>query len=231
MCSQFESAPAPKIAKYFPTISKYPEEDKALGTHIYPFAKAPVIVKKSGENEIVHMNYSLIPSWSKTPKPKFSTYNARLDRIGANDQLELIYNSPTWKVPFKRQHCIVALNGFYESCRSGSHLGNIVKFSTVDPDEILLAAGIWDKWVDSSTGEIIYSFSIITDEPTQFILDVGHDRQPVFMSLEKSNAWLNNENTDPSELYNFLKNNQKPVTYKVNNFKKLKGFEKNDLFS
>jgi putative SOS response-associated peptidase YedK len=233
MCSQFESViPIAKLAKYTNSIYDEQTENLLWDTHVYPHAKAPVIIRPADTNSITLMNYSLIPSWSKTAKPKFATYNARLDRQNKDaSALDLIYNLPTWRKPFKQQRCIVPLTGFYESCHTGTHAGYIVKFTPVNPEDILLAAGIWDTWLDGSTGEIIVSFAILTDDPNTFILNIGHDRQPVFLSQENANAWLHCEKLKTEEAYTFLKSNQDPVNYSVTNYRPLKKHVHNDLFS
>lgn len=231
MCSQFESVISiANLAKY--TNSVYVDSldnIEGFASHIYPHIKAPVIIKENNVNKIVFMTYSLVPYWSKSSNLKFATYNARLDREGKNNMRELIYNLPTWKKPFEKQHCIVPLAAFYESCHQGSHAGYIVKFAPNNPEQILFAARIWDKWTDLSTGEIVYSFAIITDEPELFIIEVGHDRQPVFLNLSNTSIWLNNDLTS-TENYNFLKNNQERINYLVSDYRKLKVI-KNDIAS
>ena len=232
MCSQFENlVPIAKLAKYSNSIFDDQVASLIWEPHVYPYAKAPVVTRYEQYNSIRLMSYSLVPAWSKTAKPKFSTYNARLDRPGQGDSLELIYNTPTWRRPFLKQRCLVPLSGFFESCRVGTHVGNIVKFTANNSDDILLAAGIWDKWTDQTTGEIINSFAIITDNPCDYILEVGHDRQPVFLNLANADTWLNTEALPAAEAYNFLKNNQEPINYAVSNYKQLKGARQHDLLS
>ena len=231
MCSQFENLVSiAKLAKY--TNSLFDDQVASLSwePHVYPFANAPVVTRYEQHNSIRLMSYSLVPSWSKTLKPKFTTYNARLDRPGQGDSLELIYQAPTWRTPFSKQRCIVPLTGFFESCREGTHSGNIVKFTPGTHEDLLLAAGVWDKWTDHATGEIIFSFAILTDNPSEFVLSVGHDRQPVFLNLANADTWLNTEALRSAEAYTFLKHNQETINYSVIDYKPLKGFKKDDLF-
>jgi len=226
MCSQFENLiPIAKLAAYTHSIFDDQVASLSWEPHVYPYAKTPVVTRYNQTNSIRLMSYSLVPSWSKTSKPKFSTYNARLDRPGHGDSLELIYNTPTWRTPFKEQRCLVALTGFFESCRQGSHAGFTVKFTPGNPDELLFAAGVWDKWTDHTTGEIIHSFAILTDAPCAYILRVGHDRQPVFLNLANADTWLNTEALPAAEAYNFLKTNQEPINYAISNYKQLKWFK------
>lgn len=227
MCSQYELVvPVSKIIADTRITLDDSVFNLTWNKHVFPYAKAPVITKYNNQNSLRLMSYSMVPYWSKTAKPKFTTYNARLDRPAKQgDKLEMIYEAPTWKQPFRSQRCIVPISGFFESCREGSHAGNIVKFSQHDELDLLLAAGVYDRWKDHSTGEIIDSFAIITDDPVPFILKVGHDRQPVFLSLDNAYKWLDYITIPDKSAYDFLKTNQLPIDYKVTNFKKLKGFK------
>ena len=231
MCSQYEIViPINKIPAEAKLNNLSP--DITWDNHIYPYSSAPVILRQHEQNTLKLMSYSLIPHWSKTSKPKFTTYNARLDRPAAgSDQLELIYDTPTWKQPFRSQRCIVPLTGFFESCREGRHAGNIVKFSSSEEQQILYAAGVWNCWTDMTSGEVIDSFAILTDEPIPFIREVGHDRQPVFLNLEDANTWLNHQQLPAKEAYHFLKDSQQPINYDVKNVRPLKGFNQYDLFN
>jgi len=143
------------------------------------------------------MNYSLIPKWSKVARPKFATYNARI---------ETITEKPSWKTPLQSQHCIVPLDAFYESCYEGSHAGNIVKFKSKNSNP-LPVAGIWEEWVNQSTGEVIPSFAVITREPTKYIQKIGHDRSPLFLNQEAIQDWLSPVKRNAEDCKNFLLDN------------------------
>lgn len=224
MCSQYEikiktQNLATLLAK--PIALNCSEHD--YSSHVYPFAPAPVIINPNQSRlELVLMGYSLIHHWSDSSKPKFATYNARLDRPHTeNGSLQKIYEVPTWRTPFKAQRCLVPMTAFFESCHSGSHAGNIVQFSQKD-QKLLFAAGIYDKWVNPVSKQIIHSYAIITDQPTEFILSVGHDRQPVFLAPENHSTWLNCKELPIDDAYNFLKLNQLAVEYQVADFRALK---------
>lgn len=229
MCSQFENKfPIHDIIKKTNSIIL---DDDVLGNwnrHIYPYTKSAVVTAAEQQNILRLMQYSLVPSWSDTAKPKFSTYNARLDRNNKLGQQEFIYNAPTWRNAFCRQHCIVPLSSFFESCTTGSHAGNIVRFASSDFSEMLFAAAIWDSWTDKLSGEVINSFAILTDEPNDFLLEVGHDRQPVFLSSENMQTWLYSE-MNSRQWYDFLKSNQYTPEYAVTNERVLSGWQ-NSLF-
>jgi len=161
---------------------------------IVPQRMAPAIKLESGAPILGAMRFALLPSWSKEPKVKFATHNARLETID---------EKPTWRTVFVKRHCLIPLTDFIEPIYEGDYAGHMVAFAEKN-GSISFAAGVWDEWVNKSTGEVIQSFSIITHEPPPFIADVGHDRCPVFLDEKSGLEWLNNEGHDSKQLKNFL---------------------------
>lgn len=161
---------------------------------IFPHTPAPVILQKEDKPQVQLMNYSLIPNWSKERKPKFATYNARIEEVLAK---------PSWRDPFKSKHCLVPIKEFYESAYKGRFAGHKIAIKAHNLD-LLTAAGIYDEWYDQKTGEIVQSFTILTTEPTQDILDAGHDRSPIFLQEGATQEWISGKNT-PENWVSFLK--------------------------
>ncbi|MDG0816264.1 SOS response-associated peptidase [Bdellovibrio svalbardensis] len=180
---------------------------------IFPHTEAPVIVRKEEKSQVQLMNYSLIPSWSKERKPKFATYNARIEEVLAK---------PSWKDPFKTRHCLVPIKEFYESAYKGRFAGH--KISIFNAHQALLtAAGIYDEWYDQKTGEIVQSFAILTTEPTQEILDAGHDRSPIFLQETACKEWLDGKMSGERWI-EFLKNQRWVGELGFSQLEKLKGY-------
>lgn len=181
MCSQYtvKTRPSDLFSRY--GVKVPPSKEDLIDIRIFPHQNAPVIVKDNeADTRLVGMQFSLIPSWSKDPKPKFATHNARL---------ETVTSKPTWKKPFKENHCIVPMSGFYESVYEGPFAGNVIQFKPKGED-LLFAAGIFDVWTDPETDKKLFSFSIMTSEPSQLIQENGHDRSPIFLEFEDSKKWL-----------------------------------------
>lgn len=154
---------------------------------VVPTRFAPVLTNEG----LKLMKYSLLPAWSREPKVKFATHNARIETIA---------EKATWKRPFLKNHCVVPITSFIEPIYEGNLAGNMVAFEAKD---ILCAAGIYDVWVNKQSGEIIESFAIITSEPCDFVRETGHDRQPVFLDVNSAKEWTHLEG-DPAALLTFL---------------------------
>lgn len=180
MCSIFFTSTRSALLE-----KRFPIKAKSLETkRIHPNSFAPVFIWDQDKFIEKEMSFSLIPHWSKEKKVKFATHNARL----YGEDQSPIYTKPTWKIPFSKNPCLIPMDSFLEAVHTGSHAGNLIAFKQVD-NKPLIAAGIFDQWINRLTGEVLESFSILTHEPSTFILESGHDRSPVFLSDDASLNW------------------------------------------
>lgn len=173
-----------KVTREFPLALRAPFDETDL--LVTPHRLAPVVVFRDQALIAEPMKFSLLPRWSKEPKVKFATHNARL---------ESIVEKPTWRDSFKKRHCIVPMTSFIEPIYEGSEAGHMVAFHKPDMNW-LLAAGIWDEWTNKDSGEVIESFSIITTTPLPFVETTGHDRSPLFLNTASAEEWLRAESGD-----------------------------------
>lgn len=150
----------------------YPETIKR---RVLPYQSASVIIKQDDDLIIKDMGFSLVPHWSKEPKVKFATHNARI---------ETIEEKPTWREPLQKHHCIIPISSFMEPVYEGEFVGNIIEFHP-KKDSVLWAAGIFDIWNQQKE-----TFTIMTTKPDHFIEKNGHDRSPVFMNYDNAIQWL-----------------------------------------
>ncbi|MEY4617784.1 MAG: hypothetical protein RJB66_2744 [Pseudomonadota bacterium] len=184
-----------------------------LDHRFLPHQEAPIFRKRKDQYMLEPMNFSLIPAWSKERRPKFATHNARL---------ETLREKPTWKRPLVSQHCLVPISEFIEPIYEGPHAGHMVGFSTPS-SPVLWAAGLWDEWIDAASGLIIPSFTIITHEPSPFVREMGHDREPLFLSSETFRPWLDAQEKNSTDWIEFLKNSHREPELKTREDRKLKG--------
>lgn len=182
MCASFMIQS--KVTREFPLALRAPFDETDL--LVTPHRVAPVIVLRDQSLMVTPMKFSLLPRWSKEPKVKFATHNARL---------ESIIEKPTWRDSFKKRHCIVPMTSFIEPIYEGPEAGHMVSFHKPDSNW-LMAAGIWDEWTNKESGEVIESFSIITTTPLAFVESTGHDRSPLFLGKKAAEEWLNADSGD-----------------------------------
>ena len=102
--------------------------------------------------ELVVGSWGLIPWFAKERKLKFPTSNARSEELA---------QKASYKQPWARgQRCIIPAMAFFEpNWESGKHVPWRFKRSDGAPWGL---AGLWNTWVDPSTGERVESYTLLT---------------------------------------------------------------------
>ena len=176
MCGRFSFATnKEKVIKEFPKLQlDLPLE---INYNVAPTQDAYVI-NNNFPNVLTTFRWGLIPNWTKPGASLRTLINARS---------ESIFSKASFRMPIRKRRCIVLADSFYEWKREGKKK---MPYRILPQDDALLKmAGIWDTWRTPS-GELIYSFAIITIPPNQEVANI-HDRMPVLLQ-EKSaqEAWL-----------------------------------------
>jgi putative SOS response-associated peptidase YedK len=128
-----------------------PQEEWRAET--YPTYPAPFIYLNNGKPKCELAQFGLVPHWA-TDKKKFGlkTYNARSETVAEKPS----YRS-AWK---ERRFGLAIMESFYEpSWETGKAVRWKIKRTDSEP---IAVASIYERFVDKETGEIIFSFSMLT---------------------------------------------------------------------
>lgn len=184
--------------------------------NVAPSHYMPVITNDDKEH-FQAFRWGLIPFWAKDKKIGFKMINARI---------ETLFEKSSFKKATEQRRCIVPADGFYEWKKIKDKNGKIEKqpfrIKTTD-QEIFSMAGLWDRWKDPESGQMIFSFTVITQGPNELMKDI-HDRMPAILTSEQEELWLS-EDLSPQELVNMItpydssKMEAYPVSKKVGNVK------------
>lgn len=166
--------------------------------HAFAIPEMPAICSED-PSRIKLFKWGLIPSGIKDKKEaeqiRLKTFNSRSESI---DSKASFSNS------FKNKRCIIPVKGFFEwQHTEGKKIPWYIYHSS---DEIISLAGIYDQWVNSATGEIYNTFSIITTTSND-LLSVIHNsakRMPAVLEREEEEKWIN-QNTSANELKGILR--------------------------
>lgn len=147
-------------SNYFPTVSKerlsvfdvQPVLALSSKRQVWKGYAAPMIRNGEDGRELLLGEFGLLPFWSKERKIKYSTFNARS---------ETVETAASFKAPWmKRQRCIVPADWVVEpDWRSGKSVPTAISRADGKPMGL---AGLWDRWLDKTTGEIVHSFTMLT---------------------------------------------------------------------
>lgn len=146
-------------------------------------------------DEISLLTWGLIPFWVK------DSYNAAQIRIKTfNARSESIQEKPSFRHTIEKQRCLVLTDGYYEWQHQGKE--KIPYFIRLKEDIAMPMAGLYDKWTDRETGEILQTFTIITTAANSMLEKIHNTkkRMPVILSGEAEKVWQDPETSQEKAL-------------------------------
>jgi len=187
MCFQHrQSKEAVKVenrfnAKFDSNIHYQPSE--LYRGHAYP--QTPVITNTNPE--LIQMyNWGLIPSFSTNKSRREFTLNARVETLNEKESFKDVMGN----------RCLVIVDGFYEwewLTKSGSRKQ---KYLITLPDNGLFCfAGLYDRWVDNYSNEVVHSYTIVTTTANKLMSEIHNhgQRMPIILRPDQERTWLNND--------------------------------------
>ena len=163
----------------------------------YPTYAAPFIYLENGKPKCDLSQFGLVPHWA-TDKKKFGlrTYNARS---------ETVHEKPSYRSAWKeRRFGLAIMESFYEpNWETGKAIRWKIKRTDAEP---VAVASIWEQCIDKESGEIIFSFSLLTinadghEVMKHFHKPSDEKRSIVALQNEDYVPWLNADHDKASQL-------------------------------
>lgn len=139
--------------------------------------------------------WGLIPSWATDPGFASNTINARVETIA---------KKPSFRSAFRSRRCLIPASGYYEWATEFGDFKSKQPFYISNKDETLLPmAGIYEEWVNPSSGEIVTSTAVITREAEGFIAKIHH-RMPIILPKDDWESWLDPHSLNEREVPEYL---------------------------
>ncbi len=165
----------------------FPDRDRYLPSYYYHAFGLPEIpaVCSGSTDRIRLLRWGLIPSWTRNAEDaneiRYRTFNARA---------ESVETKPSYASSFKSKRCLIPIKGFFEWQHAPS--GKIPWYIYHFNDEVISLAGLYDQWTESSTGEIIDTFSIITTDANDLMAVIHNSkkRMPVILDRKDELKWI-----------------------------------------
>ena len=153
MCTRYISPEAGDIERHWHVGAG---NSPAWPREMFPRYAGPFIrAARAGQapaRELVVGQWSLVPWFAKAARLTYPTANARSEELAGK---------ASYKRPWARgQRCIVPAESFFEPCwETGRHVP--WRFWRADGMPWGLA-GLWNTWVDKTSGEIVESYTLLT---------------------------------------------------------------------
>ena len=157
--------------------------------HISAFSNPLIPVITSNEPNTINLYYwGLIPYWTKN----IDSAN-RLRRMTYNAKCETLTGKPSFRYSIKNQKCLIISDGFYEWKTTSN--GKECYYISSYEEEIFTFAGIWSTWNDTTSGNLIHSVSMITQNANSLMEKIHNvkKRQPVILHQHNQINWLNSK--------------------------------------
>ncbi len=191
--------------------------DASWRAEVYPTYSAPFIYLQDGQPKCELAEFGLRPFWAKDKRFGTKTYNARSETVAEKPSYKNAWN--------KRQFGLAIMENFYEP---NWETGKAVRWGIERTDSQPIAvASIWERWIDKETGEIIFSFSMLTvnadGHPVMKHFHKPNDEKRSIVVLDNSDylRWLNSNIDQARELLkiapaNFLTSQPAPLPNQIN---------------
>lgn len=159
------------------------KEQEQYRINAFSFPECPIVTT---EQELQSFRWGLIPFWTKDEKQA-----DEIKRMTLNARADTIFSKPSFRESIRSKRCLVPSTGYFEWRHEGDR--KMPYYIYLKDESIFSMAGIYDTWLDKSTGEVVNTFSIITTEAnelTGYIHNTKH-RMPAILSQENEEKWLN----------------------------------------
>ncbi len=168
----------------FPNRDRY---EPSYYYHAFGLPELPAICSGSPD-KIQLLRWGLIPSWTRSASDaeaiRFRTFNARAESITSR---------PSFSGSFRSKRCLIPAKGFFE----WQHAGDVkIPWYIYHADEEIMSfAGLFDQWVETKTGEVFNTFSIITTDANDLLAVIHNSkkRMPVILDRKYEFKWINTD--------------------------------------
>jgi len=181
-----------ELERRFGVKFKDPDSYKT-GTRVNAFSlpQLPVICNDNPA-EIRLFTWGLIPYWIKDAEKaneiRMKTFNARCESLAEKASFRHVLG---------RKRCLVLVNGFYEW--QTQEKNKIPYYIGLNDESAMALAGLYDKWINPSSGAALDTFTIVTTRANP-MLEIIHNlkkRMPVILSDDDQKRWLDTR-SDPT---------------------------------
>jgi len=159
--------------------------------NISPGQVVPVITNEK-PYEIQFFRFGLTPFWAKS---QMNLFNARAEGDSDSEDNPTfrgaagIIQKKAFRKPIRSQRCIVIASAFIEITSENGFTKPYLVYLRNHQNPFAIA-GIWDSWLNPSTGFNENAFSIITTTANSLLRQIGSHRMPVILTDSEAKRWI-----------------------------------------
>lgn len=169
---------------------KWPDE-------VYPGFAAPIVVLGAGGlPECRVARFGLVPHWSRD-----AAQAKDISRMTYNARSETAAQKPSYRTPWQQRQWVLApMCSFFEPswAEAAQNGGRSARWQVARADgDLFCVAGLWDRWLDRATGEVLETFTLLTvNADGHAVMGRLHKpdeekRMPAIIAPDRFADWLN----------------------------------------
>lgn len=188
MCGRMVLFRLARFTDLFPWIRAFdPALDASPRYNVAPTQRVAAIANDEA-SKVVPMHWGLIPSWAKDASVGNRMINARVETLA---------EKPAFRSPLAKRRCLVLADGFYEWKTEGKSKQPM--YIRRADDRPIAFAGLWERWNDPASGQLVRSCTVITTAPNELMASI-HNRMPAILPEEKWQWWIDGRERSTEEL-------------------------------
>ncbi len=144
---------------------------------------ATPVITNANPDKIQLYTWGLIPPWARTKDIQKHTLNARI---------ETIHTKPAFK-HVASNRCLVLVDGFFEWKWLDATGKRKQKYLvTLATNDTFALGGLYNNWIDKTTGEIISTYTILTTAANELMSNIHNSkkRMPLILPPTEERDWL-----------------------------------------
>jgi putative SOS response-associated peptidase YedK len=191
MCGRYAFySPAEAVKRIF-RLEAVPELEARY--NVAPTQDVPVVrAGAEGGREFGVLHWALVPFWAKEKAIGNRMINARVETVA---------EKPAYRDAFKRRHCLILTDGWYEwMVAPGGKQPYFIRRKDARP---FAFAGLWERWKNPADETPLESCTIVTTDAADSIKDI-HPRMPLALPDAAWDVWLDPAQSDAAKLPELL---------------------------
>ena len=180
MCNRYEyEGSFEKLSEHYGAapIGALERKSPAFPKYLVP----GLIRNKEGIRELHPMQFAFSTPGMKTPFiPGKNRNNARIESA----------HIPPWRDAFRESRCVIPLTAFHEPCYWGEETEQMKVYFHRPDNKMLNAAGLYREWMSPEGGPPLLTMSMLIGPAMPYVMERGHERQPIFISDDGLDEWL-----------------------------------------
>jgi putative SOS response-associated peptidase YedK len=171
----------------------------------FDFPLMPVI-SNDKPSDIQMFRWGFVPSHTQNTE-KAAAFLNQYNTLNA--KAENLFDSRLFSEAIRKQRCLVLCSGFFEWRHKNPEKKNSEKYPfyvSLKDGGMFVFAGVWEKFTDKNTSEIIHTYAIITTQANE-LMELVHNtkkRMPLIIEPENALKWLGTDLSE-EEIKSFFK--------------------------